>query len=344
MRACAEEAKGSSTLMSAASERPSIAPFPTSKLVPGWWPIAATTSSRGSTPARRLGRADSRRRGPGGWAGSAAAAPAVRERSFIALRVIQSRNRKRTARKPNLSATARGSSIPASVELEGEVGDADRDPVAGVQLGVAHTAAVDLHSVRGPEVHGRPAPLPAPQLDVAPRDVRIGHDNIAFPAAADQNPVAAQDVAAALAHQQSLAPVELRLEPMRRAVGRVHHRVAEVPGRRSHLPAGGLLLRAAEQLRLDPELAELEAVVRVELDLGPAGQGEALLAAVLQQVVRQLLAEGRLVARELLAVLGRQEDAVVIGHVDAGDGDHLVVLHLLGELVRQLHRLHARLE
>src|SRR5919106_1808804 len=213
MRACAEEAKGSSTLMSAASERPSIAPFPTSKLVPGLWPIAATTSSRGSTPARRLGRADSRRRGPGGWAGSAAAAPAVRERSFIALRVIQSRNRKRTARKPNLSATARGSSTPASVELEGEVGD-----------------------------------------------------------------------------------------------------------------------------------AELEAVVRVELDLRPAGQGEALLAAVLQQVVGQLLAQGRLVARELLAVLRRQEEAVVIGHVDAGDGDHLVVLHLLGQLVRQLDRLHARLE
>src|ERR687891_2303469 len=234
MRACAEEAKGSSTLMSAASERPSIAPVPTSKLVPGWWPIAATTSSRGSTPARRLGRADSRRRGPGGWAGSAAAAPAVRERSFIALRVIQSRNRKRTARKPNLSATARGSSMPASVELEGEIGDADRDAVAGVELGMADTPAVDLHAVGGPEVDGRPAPLPAPQLDVTPRDVRIGHDNIAFPAAADENPVAGQDVAAALADQQRLAPVQLGFQRVRRAVGRVHHPVAEIPPRGGH--------------------------------------------------------------------------------------------------------------
>src|ERR687891_523704 len=257
--------------------------------------MAATTSRRGSTPARRSGPADSRRRGPGASTGSAAAAPPpVRDRSFIALRVTQSRNRKRTARKPNLRATARGSSIPASVELEGEVGDADRDAVAGVQLGVAHTAAVDLHSVRGAEVYGRPAPLPSSQLDVASRDVRIGHDNIAFPAAADQNPVAAQDVAAALAHQQGLAPVELRLEPVRRAVGRVHHRVAEVTCRRSQLLAAGLLLRAAEQLRLDTELAELEAVVRVELDLRPAGQGEALLAAVLQQGVGQFLSEGRL--------------------------------------------------
>src|SRR5918996_4026927 len=155
MRAWAEDANGSSTLMSAPSERPSVAPAPTSKLVPGLWPIAATTSSRGSTPARRLGSADSRRRGPGGSAGSAAAAPPpVRDRSFIALRVIHSRNRKRTARKPKFSGTARGSSMPASVELEGEVGDADRDAVAGVELGMADTPAVDLHAVGGPEVDG----------------------------------------------------------------------------------------------------------------------------------------------------------------------------------------------
>jgi hypothetical protein len=106
----------------------------------------------------------------------------------------------------------------------------------------------------------------------------------------------------------------------------------------------GLLLRAAQQLGLDAELAERETVVGVELHLRAAGEGEALLAAVLQQVVRQLLAEGRLVARELLAILRRQENPVVVGDVDARDGDHLVVLHLLGELVRQLDRLHARLE
>ena len=94
MRACADDANGSSTLISALSERPIVAPSPTSKFDPGSWPIAATTSSRGSTPARRSGSADSRRRGLGGSTGSAAASPEpAPARSFIALRATQSRNR-----------------------------------------------------------------------------------------------------------------------------------------------------------------------------------------------------------------------------------------------------------
>src|SRR5918992_3756640 len=139
--------------MSAPSERPSVTPLPTSKLVPGWWPIAATTSRRGSTPARRSGSADSRRRGLGRSTGSAAAAPPpARERSFIALRAIHSRNRYRTARKPNLSATARGSSTAGPIELVGQIGDADRDAGAPAELRVADAPAVDLHPVRGAEV------------------------------------------------------------------------------------------------------------------------------------------------------------------------------------------------
>src|SRR5215217_1127241 len=55
MRACADEANGSSTRMSAPSERPKVAPSPTSNVVPGSSPIAAITSRRGETPARRSG-------------------------------------------------------------------------------------------------------------------------------------------------------------------------------------------------------------------------------------------------------------------------------------------------
>src|SRR5215204_6017932 len=65
---------------------------------------------------------------------------------------------------------------------------------------------------------------------------------------------------------------------------------------------------------------------------------------MLEEVVGQLLAERRLVARELFAVLRREEDAVMVRHVHARDRDHLVVLHLLRELVRQLHGLDARAE
>ena len=109
-------------------------------------------------------------------------------------------------------------------------------------------------------------------------------------------------------------------------------------------PRALLLLRRREQLGLDAELAEVEPVVGVELHLRAAREGEALLARVLEQVVGELLAERRLVAGELLAVGRGEEDAVVVGHVHARDGDHLVLLHLLRQLVRELHRLDAGLE
>src|SRR5919204_190249 len=51
IRAWADDANGSSTGMSAPSPRPRVAPPPTSKADPGWWPIAATTSRRGRAPA-----------------------------------------------------------------------------------------------------------------------------------------------------------------------------------------------------------------------------------------------------------------------------------------------------
>src|SRR5450756_2263032 len=39
-----------------------------------------------------------------------------------------------------------------------------------------------------------------------------------------------------------------------------------------------------------------------------------------------------------------QEDVELVGHVHVGNADGLVVAHLLGELVRELDRLHAGLE
>ena len=74
IRAWADDANGSSTRMSAPSERPKVAPSPTSNVVPGSWPMAATTCSRGDTPERRSRSTRSRRAGPGASTGSAAAA------------------------------------------------------------------------------------------------------------------------------------------------------------------------------------------------------------------------------------------------------------------------------
>jgi hypothetical protein len=118
--------------------------------------------------------------------------------------------------------------------------------------------------------------------------------------------------------------------------------VAEVG--RLRLVLAELLVRRLDQVSLDAELADAEPLVRVELHRRPRHEREALAARVLEQVVRQLLLERPLVARELLAVGRREEDHVLVRHVRARDRDHLALLHLLGELARELHGLHARAE
>ena len=246
-----------------------------------------------------------------------------------------------------MSATASGSSMRySSSKVRSVTPIVMRSP--GSSSAWLDAAAVDLHAVGRPEVDRGPAACPRGAARCAgarrsgrrpPRRTRGCGPTITWSPA--------EHVAPALGDEQRLPAVERRLERPRLAVGRVDHRVPEVArrgGRRRLRRSSPLLLGPAEQLRLDAELAQLEPLVGVELDLRPAREREALLAGVLEQVVGQLLAQRGLVARELLAVLRGQEDAVVVGHVDARDGDHLVLLHLLGELVRQLDRLHARLE
>ena len=105
-----------------------------------------------------------------------------------------------------------------------------------------------------------------------------------------------------------------------------------------------LVLRRPHEHRLDAELSEAQPFVGVELHRRAGYQGEPLVAGVLEQVVGELLGQPVLVALELLAVLGREVDVVLIRDVRAGNGDGLVVLHLLRELARDLDRLDARLE
>ena len=176
----------------------------------------------------------------------------------------------------------------------------------------------------------------------------VGDHHVAVTAAAQYGAVATEHAATALADDQRPPPcgdAALRLQQPRAAVGRVDHRVTEVAGRRRRRGALRLLvLGRRQQLRLDPELAELQPIVGVKFDLRPARERQALLARVLEQVVRQLLAQRRFVARELLAVGLREEHAVVVRHVHARDGGHLVLLHLLRQLVGELDRLDVGLE
>ena len=116
----------------------------------------------------------------------------------------------------------------------------------------------------------------------------------------------------------------------RRAGSRLRQR--RVGGR----PFGAL---AADEARRDPEDADLEVVVGVELDVRLGQEHVALAACVLGEVVLELLAQLLLVVRELLAVRRREVDRVLVRDVDARDRDAAVVVHLLDELARELDRL-----
>ena len=110
------------------------------------------------------------------------------------------------------------------------------------------------------------------------------------------------------------------------------------------LRLGALALRRADQPGLDPELAEPEALVLVEVDDRPGEQVVVVVAGVLEQVAAELLGERGLVVLEALVVVGAEPDRVLVGHVDPLDRRRLVGVHLLGELAGDLHRLHAGAE
>ena len=103
-----------------------------------------------------------------------------------------------------------------------------------------------------------------------------------------------------------------------------------------------LALRRLHEARLDPELAEAQAVVGLELHLGPREERVVVAARVLQQVGGELLLERALVALEPLAVLRAEPHRVLVRDVDARDRRRAVGVHLLRELAGDLDRLDLR--
>ena len=95
---------------------------------------------------------------------------------------------------------------------------------------------------------------------------------------------------------------------------------------------------------LDPELAQPQPLVGVEVDRGPGQQVVAAPPRVLQQVAGELLLERALVAFELAAVLLGEEDRVLVGDVDALHRGGLVGVHFLRQFARQFDRLHLGAE
>jgi hypothetical protein len=110
------------------------------------------------------------------------------------------------------------------------------------------------------------------------------------------------------------------------------------------LRLGALPLRRPNQAGLNAEFAEAKSLVLVQVDHRAGEQVVVVVAGVLEQVAAQLLGERGLVVLEALVVLGGEPDGVLVRHVDPLDRRRLVGVHLLGELARDLHRLHAGAE
>ena len=93
-----------------------------------------------------------------------------------------------------------------------------------------------------------------------------------------------------------------------------------------------------------PNSPSESAVVGAELDLRAGDQRQALAARVLEQVAGQLVDDLVLDALVALAIVGRQPDGVLVGDVGARNRHGAVLVHLLGQLVRDLDRAHLGLE
>ena len=265
--------------------------------------------------------------------------PGTRRRSFIALRETHSRNRNSTARKPNFSATEAGSSA-ATISRPRSARRRCRASMwspgcSGLRLADRDVAAVDPHAVGRAEVGDRPRPC-APggsRRACARRWSRPGRCRTRGCGRSWRRP--GRRVALALGHQHRAARARCALLLQRRldAVGRrVDHRVPVV-GLLGVVPSPSLTVRAWMPNSPSASCSSVRNSI-----CGPRDQRQRLAARVLEQVGAELVDDLLLDALVALAVLGREPDDVLVGHVGARDRDGAVLVHLLGELARELDR------
>src|SRR5439155_8652107 len=121
--------------------------------------------------------------------------------------------------------------------------------------------AVHLDAVGRPEVDDHPTLDRLADLGVAPRNVRVVDHQLALTAAADRHPLAGEQIALAVDRDVAAAMLAAGVVLRRGcgAVGCVDHRLAVV-----RLRWLSVTLRLPEQLRLDAEPAQIEALVGLE--------------------------------------------------------------------------------
>ena len=110
------------------------------------------------------------------------------------------------------------------------------------------------------------------------------------------------------------------------------------------LGLSALMRGRLHQPRLDPELAQPQPLVGLEIDLGPGEQVVAAAPRMVEEIPGELLLKRALIALQLLSVLSREIDRVLVGDVDARHPGRLVGVHFLGEPAGEFDRLHLGAE
>src|SRR3954451_11408835 len=138
-----------------------------------------------------------------------------RRRSFSAERATHTRNRYRTARKPNFRPTATGSSsILSSPQVEGDARRAELDDVPrleGLGAGGFQSAAVDLDAVGRAEVVDDPRAARRAYLGVVARHVGVVEHDVAVARAPQDRPSGPGDDRAPVRDQPGAAAARIGL-------------------------------------------------------------------------------------------------------------------------------------
>src|SRR5437764_1845627 len=275
-------------------------------------------------------------------------------RSLLAVRTMRQMNRYssttkailRTSRSSSTAIEAKGMSA-SGLALEDELGRPDGDRVTGAQLRALQPSAVDLGSLRRAQVDHPVCGSLLSHLRMAARDIRVGDLDVAVLRAADDDAPLLDLMPPAIPGERRDLPLQSKLLRRDRLSVRLlrlvdHGRAGSDLGSRRFVRRG--LRPTLRHPGRDSEFAHLQVLVGLHQHPRWGQQHVLLPAGVLREVVLELPEQRLFVVRELLAVGWRQVDRVLVGHVEAGNRDDAMVLHLLDELPGQLDGLDVRSE
>ena len=305
---------------------------------------AAAARTRPSTPPRPSaaaympGRVGVAARGPARR--RAAARP--RRRSRSALHATHSRNRYRTARKPNLRPTETGSSIVPSYSSSNVITDVPSSISSpGLRTsGPSIRRPLRQRAVGRAEVGQHPRAAARADLGVLARDVRVVEHDVALAAAPERRrrpgrrPAACRRSAAApSARGRARAPRAAR-RPARRCC-----RSSSGPTPRPAAPARARARGWTTRVWIPNSPSPSRSSVSNSIT-GRDSSASRSRRACSSRYPASSLGQRVLVVGEPLAVTRREEHAVLVGHVRARDREGLVLLHLARQLARDLDRAH----